>query len=367
MKIVIDARGLRTSTGRYDDQLLRHLQLLDTENEYFVLLRSKDVEGWDISNPRFRAVACDVPDFSFAEQSTLLRQIKSLRPDLVHFLRPQQPWLYSGSKVTTIHDLTMLRYRNPNRSYLNFLIKRTVFAGLIKRVMKTSNTLLVPSNFVKEDLLHFARVNSQKIIVTPEGGDQLTAKSQKYVPLERTDFILSAGNPQLHKNLYRLIDAFKLLLQNYSTLQLVLVGKDDKTRAQLKKYVAKKELDRHVLFTGFVGDGQLRWLYEHCRAYIMPSLSEGFSLTGLEAMACGALVVSSNASCLPEVYGEAASYFDPYNTQSMASAIHEALSNPSLREQLVKNGKAQVGKYSWERMAKQTLEAYRLAAKDLDR
>ena len=119
-----------------------------------------------------------------------------------------------------------------------------------------------------------------------------------------------------------------------------------------------------MLFTGFVEDQQLRWLYEHCRAYIFPSLSEGFGLPGLEAMRHNAPVVSSNATCLPEVHGPAAHYFDPRDTQDIADKIHDVLTDDALRKDLIAKGATQVTTFSWSRMAKQTLEVFERVLKD---
>jgi len=110
-----------------------------------------------------------------------------------------------------------------------------------------------------------------------------------------------------------------------------------------------------------VSEGQLRWLYENTAAYIFPSLSEGFGLPGLEAMAHGAPVVSSNATCLPEIYGNAAHYFDPLDINDIANKTNDVLTNSDLRNELIKKGKTQAAKYSWQQMAKQTLEVYKKA------
>src|SRR5204862_1951277 len=112
------------------------------------------------------------------------------------------------------------------------------------------------------------------------------------------------------------------------------------------------------VFTGFLREGQLRWLYENCAAYVVPSLSEGFGLPGLEAMAHGAPVVSSNATCLPEIYGEAAQYFDPLSVEAITEAINEVLTRQDVRAALTSAGKERVKKFSWQRMAEQTLEVY---------
>jgi glycosyltransferase involved in cell wall biosynthesis len=163
-----------------------------------------------------------------------------------------------------------------------------------------------------------------------------------------------------HKNLGRLIDAFVVLQKTYPELVLVLAGKKDANYARHEERVRREGI-YNVVFTGFVSEGQLRWLYENCAVYVFPSLSEGFGLPGLEAMVHGAPVVSSNATCLPEVYGEAAHYFDPLDTSDMAAKIGEVLYDEALRSNLIKKGKEQAAKYSWRRTAEQTLEVYEKA------
>ena len=167
------------------------------------------------------------------------------------------------------------------------------------------------------------------------------------------------GRPTPHKNLERLVEAFEILNQEREDLFLVLAGKNDKNYQRIKRLVDSKNLTSQVIFTDFVSEGQLRWLYENCQAYIFPSLSEGFGLPGLEAMIHGAPVVSSNATCLPEIYGDAAHYFNPLDVEDMAEKINEVISDNTLRQRLVKTGHAQAARYSWQKTARQTLEIYK--------
>jgi glycosyltransferase involved in cell wall biosynthesis len=142
-----------------------------------------------------------------------------------------------------------------------------------------------------------------------------------------------------------------------------LAGKKDVLYERYEQEVQKRGL-KNVTFTGFVNEGQLRWLYEHTLVYVFPSLSEGFGLPGLEAMAADAPVASSNTTCLPEIYGDAAYYFNPLSVDDMASKINDVLSNTKLREDLITKGHSQVKKYSWSKMATQTLDIYNQILKD---
>ena len=168
------------------------------------------------------------------------------------------------------------------------------------------------------------------------------------------------GRPLPHKNLGRLIEAFALLQEKHPELYLVLAGKKDAAYEQHERAINERGI-RNVVFTDFIDDAQLRWLYENCRAYVFPSLSEGFGLPALEAMLHGAPVVSSNATSLPQVCGDAAHFFDPLSVEDMVAKIDDVLSDDKLRKDLIARGKNQVKKFSWERMARQTLEVYEKA------
>ncbi|MDB5181485.1 MAG: glycosyl transferase family 1 [Candidatus Saccharibacteria bacterium] len=359
-KIVIDARELRTSTGRYIERLLEHLQDVDNNlsHRYYVLLKPKDMDSWDPKSKRFTKVASPYKEFTFAEQIGLAIQLYRLKPDLVHFGMTQQPILYLRKAVTTIHDLTTVRFTNPAKNKLVFKVKQWVYERVIKIVAFKSQHLIVPTEFVKEDVAKFTRTNSRKITVTLEAGDSIGANPEKVAELEGKQFIMYVGRPTPHKNLGRLIDAFEILKQSRPDLVLVLAGRKDVLYRRHERTVKKRGIE-DVVFTDFISDGQLRWLYEHTAAYVFPSLSEGFGLPGLEAMSHGAPVVSSDATCLPEVYGEAANYFNPLDATDMATKIADVLDKDDLRKTLIKKGKTQAGKYSWKRMAEQTLEVYK--------
>ena len=127
---------------------------------------------------------------------------------------------------------------------------------------------------------------------------------------------------------------------------------------KLEARIARSPAKENIKVLGFVSDTELKWLYQKAACYVLPSLSEGFGLPGLEAMAHGCPLVSSNATCLPEIYGDAALYFNPLNTDDMVLKIERLLKNPDLAKELVAKGHKQLAKYSWQRMAEQTLQIY---------
>jgi glycosyltransferase involved in cell wall biosynthesis len=359
-KIVIDARTLRTSTGRYVERLLYYLQEIDTDlsHRYVVLLKLKDMDSWEPKSKRFTKVACPYKEFTFAEQVGLFGQLIKIGPNLTHFAMVQQPILYQGKVVTTMHDLTTLRFDNPSKNSFVFRAKQRVYRWVNYISAHKSKAIIVPSEYVKDDVARAMGVNSRKITVIYEAGTLIEDDAETIEELIDKQFIMYVGRPNPHKNLDRLIEAFSLLKAEMPELHLVLAGKRDSLYKHHARAVEEKEIP-DVHFTGRISDGRLRWLYEHTAAYVFPSLSEGFGLPGLEAMAHGAPVVSSNATALPEIYGDAAQYFDPLDTEAMAQAIKSVLNRPALREKLIEAGCEQVKKYSWKRMAEQTLDIYK--------
>lgn len=365
-RIVIDARELRTSTGRYIERLLNYLQEVDTNKNhlYFVLLKPEDIDGWKPKNKRFTPVACKYKEFTFAEQIGLLFQLYKLRPSIVHFGMTQQPILYLGRTVTTIHDLTTVRYVNPSKNRLVFKIKQFVYKGVVKIAARKSSRVITPTEYVKDDVAKFAHINSRKVTVTHESADIFDDKPYPIPELEGKDYIMFNGRPLPHKNLRRLIKAFAIVQEKHPELLLVIAGKKDRSHRSYMSLVKKLGLEEKVIFTDYIPDGQLRWAMENTKAYVYPSLSEGFGLPGLEAMLYGAPLISSNATCLPEVYGDAAEYIDPYSVDDIAKKIQKILKNEKRRQELITAGKKQVKKYSWKRMAEQTLDVYTSILKD---
>jgi glycosyltransferase involved in cell wall biosynthesis len=315
------------------------------------------MDSWGPASSNFQKVVCPYKEFSFSEQLDFKRQLDKLKADLVHFPMTQQPARYKGKVVTTINDLTTTRFTNPSKNRLGFWLKQRVYIWLTRHVAKKSEALITYSQFVKDDVVRFAKVSPEKITVIPLAADPIEDKPEPLHALADKRFIMYVGRPLPHKNLERLIEAFVKIKATHPDVVLVLAGKKDPVYRQIESDVARRTI-KNVIFTDYVTEGRLRWLYENCSAYVFPSLSEGFGLPGLEAMIHGAPVVSSNATCLPEVYGDAAHYFDPTDIQAMADAINEVLTDKDLRLKLTKSGHDQAAKYSWEQTAAQTLAIY---------
>jgi len=359
-KIVIDARELRTTTGRYVERLLHYLQQVDSGHEYIVLLTPKDFAGWEPTNPNFKKLETPYKEFSFGEQLGFCMQITKLHADLVFFPMVQQPVWYRGRVVTTMQDLTTIRFRNPTKNWLVFTIKREVYKWVNKRVVKKSTLLIAPTQFVADDVVDYTGVDPAKFTVTLESADYVPGEPEPIPTLVGKQFVMYLGRPLPHKNLWRFVEAYQLLKEKNPDLLLVLAGRKDIHYQNIEQR-AKAAGIEGIFFTDYISDEALKWLYQNCAAYVFPSLSEGFGLPALEAMRHGAPVVSSNATCLPEVYGDAAHYFDPLDIHDMADKIQDVLHDKKLRASLIKKGEQRAKSYSWKRMAEQTMGVFKKA------
>lgn len=360
MHIVIDARNRRASTGRYTDRLIQHLQDIDGENNYTLLLQSSD--PFEPRSDNFSTKPCNFPQFSFnpLDQIRFAWQLYRLKPDLVHFTMTQQPVLYFGNIVTTTHDLTMLRFTRASRFpvWLHAIGIR-LYSFLFWQAHKKSKKIIVPSQFVADDLATHQPFTKNKIVLTYESSEPpITAPAKKLDGVDKP-FIFHVGSPFPHKNIQRLIKSFEILNASQPELKLILPGKIlGRFKNALEAWITVSPAKDSIVVPGFISDEELKWLYENAECYVLPSLSEGFGLPGLEAMAHGCPVASSNATCLPEVYQDAALYFDPIDPTDIAEKVQAIIDNPKLAKDLVAKGHKLLPKYSWRQMAKETHAVY---------
>lgn len=361
MKIAIDARIINSGTGRYIERLLHYLEELDKTNEYLILVRRADLNFYKPHNPNFKIIEAEFADYSFSEQLGLNRLLRQLKPDLVHFCMPQQPLLYTKPAITSVLDLNLLRItQNDTMNWLELRVKKGIFAALLWIVAHRTKHVLTISNYTKQDLLRFSRINTNKVTVAYLGADPVSAKAEPVAAYKDMPFILYVGRAEPYKNNRGLMQAHQQLLKNHPNLRLVIVGRKDEMRQADMQWASANHFN-NIDFLGFVSDEQLAWLYQNCRAYIVPSLMEGFGMPGLEAMTYGAPVASSNTSCLPEVYGDGAIYFDPHSTDDMVRVIGKLIINDTERAELSAKGKQQAAKYSWQRFAQTVYQLYQAA------
>ncbi|PIR74549.1 MAG: hypothetical protein COU35_01900 [Candidatus Magasanikbacteria bacterium CG10_big_fil_rev_8_21_14_0_10_47_10] len=351
MRIGIDARmmGKGYGLGRYVEELVAQLQQMESDHE-FVFLQP------------------DISWYSIEEQFKMPSVIKKAQVDLMHFPHWNVPFFYRGPFVVTIHDLTMYHYPRPEATTLGpilFWIKDVAHRMLIRRVVRKAKHIIVASEFTKQDVHSTLGVPLDKMTVIYQApfckaheADNTTHDFAKY-GIDKP-FVLYVGAAYPHKNLERLLEAWKIVEDEYTDqYQLVLAGKENYFWTRLRSSIAERQSIKYI---GFVPDEDLTLLYKRASLFVFPSLYEGFGLPPLEAMAHDVPVVSANSSCLPEVLGEGALYFNPEDIHHIARMIYQGLTDEDVRAELRANAGRELSRYTARNFGLQTMNVYTLAA-----
>lgn len=357
MKIGIDARNDGTGVGRYTFSLIRELAEIDRENEYVLFLNRERFATYAAPGPNFRTVEAGIPWFTLREQLALPRLVERERLDLVHYPNVTVPLLSATPFVVTVHDLNYLDAGATARS----AARRAGYRLELAKVRR-ARRLIAVSEHTRGTLVRALRVDPARVAVTYEAADAPGAVEPDTGVLARhgleVPFFLYVGAAYPYKNLAGLIDAFAHVSGEQ---RLVLAGDHEDFGPELRTRAADLGLAGRVVFPGPVSEAELAALYGGALAYVFVSLSEGFGLPGLEAMAAGVPVIAARAGSLPEVYADAARYCDPLDTGSIAAALTEIAEDEELRSRLVALGRQRAGEFSWRRTAEQTLAVYREA------
>jgi glycosyltransferase involved in cell wall biosynthesis len=355
-----------TGIGRYVYELTDHLFRIDHKNNYVLFFNEPEYSKFKSDRPNVKKVLVNASHYSLGEQTRFLRVLNKENLDLMHFTHFNAPVFYRRPSVVTIHDLTLSFF--PGKKMASHL-HRFAYHLTIKSAVKKAKRIITVSLNTKKDLQRLLKTPSEKISVIYEG------VHEKFKPLADSDFIREIKNkyrldkPYLlytgvwrsHKNLPNLIKAFQILKKDYDFEgTLVITGRQDPLYApEIIDHAVALEVDDDVVFTGMVPEEEIVPLYNGALAYVFPSFYEGFGLSPLEAMQCGIPVVVSSSSCIPEVCGpENALYFDPKDPQDIADKTWQVITDPALRRQLIQNGLNHVKKFSWQKMAKETLAVY---------
>jgi len=299
MRIAIDARKLRDfGIGTYLRNILMELSRLDRDTEYVVLCRPDDVGSGDVLGSNFRMVPEPSAPYSVAEQFKIPMSLIREGVQLVHEPHYVLPPLVRCRSVVTIHDCIHLMFPEylPNRLAYYYA------KGSMWTASKKADRILTVSEASKTDILRFFNVPPDKVEVIYNAIDErfLAPADPERMELARQrfqlahPFVLYVGNIKPHKNLERLVDAFgRARAQGLGELQLVVIGDEISKYPPLRQAVHRHRLDKAVRFFGFQPPATLTAFYRLARAFVFPSLYEGFGLPPLEAMACGTPVVST--------------------------------------------------------------------------
>jgi glycosyltransferase involved in cell wall biosynthesis len=364
MRIGVDARIAHYSRGgirSYVVHLLNALTAVDEEREYHILRSRKEPET-SSSGPNFHRVACWTPCHHRFERWMLGIEISRLDLDLLHSPDFIPPAFGYDRSVITIHDLNFLYYPRfltaDSRRYYNEQIEWAV---------QRTDHILADSHATKTDLTSVLGVSSERITVihlaadpsfrpVPEAEARRIASQYELEP----GFLLFVGTLEPRKNVPGLLHAYRILLDQQVTAEpLVLVGGKGWLYEEIFERVEALQLSDQVRFLHGVPDADLPGLYSAASVLTTPSFYEGFGLPALEAMSCGTPVVVADRASLPEVVGDAGVLVDPEDPETIAEGVKRVLTDEGLRGGLEARGLERASHFSWDRVARETLEVYR--------
>ncbi|MFQ6057984.1 MAG: glycosyltransferase family 4 protein [Anaerolineae bacterium] len=366
VRYVLDARAATShfpGIGRYVINLARAMTPLLGGDERLVLLRDPtQLSPWDLkalAGERVQVIDVPLSPFSPRQQWGIPRLLRRCQAGLYHSPYYSMPYLPGVPTVLTVYDLIPLRYPQ----YVSAQA-RLLFRWMTALALRAAAYVIAISQVTRRDLLTTYHPPSERVTAIPLAADPAfrpqspEAVTALRVRLNLPDqYVLYLGINKPHKNLVRLIEAWAAI-----SYQLVVAGYWDPRYPQAQERARQLSLEGCVRFLGPVAEEDLPALYSGATCFVFPSLYEGFGLPVLEAMSCGAPVVCSDTSSLPEIVGGAALTFDPLDVTEMAAKIEEALGDEALRGEMREQGLRQAAKFSWERTARETLRVYREAA-----
>jgi glycosyltransferase involved in cell wall biosynthesis len=356
-------------TESYLRNLIRAYQELDRENDFYVFTNVENTGTFQLRSSNFVEVPCAVnavnrPARILWEQIALPLQVARAHVDVLHSPGYTAPVLTSAASVVTIHDLNYHYF--PEDWTTSGLWANRI---LIPAVAHSATRVLTISHSSALAITQVLRVPTSKVDVVYHGVD---GNLPPPVPGEEArardrfgltgPFLLSVTASHPHKNLDGLVSAYELLCAEWDAPPtLVIVGIKGRQQDALERRLKASASRGRVVLTGWIEGETLAALYRAAHLFVFPSKYEGFGFPVLEAMACDVPVVSSVATSLAELVGDAGVVFDPESPRSMAQAIRSTWENHALRQTLVERGRAQAARFTWRRAAEQTLECYRRA------
>ena len=360
MKIGLDGNEAnieyRVGSGKYVYELIKQFSQ-NKKYEFEVFLKQNPLSDFPKESKNFKYKVFG-PKFLWTQFALPMHLIFGKRPDLFFSMSHYGPRFSPAAYVITIFDLSYLHY--PELFRKNDLYQLTNWT---KHSIKGAKHIFAISKSTKGDIIKNYGVDPSKITVTYIGYDKNLFKPQPKEKIQKVkkkykvsgDYIIFVGTLQPRKNIEGLLKAFSNLKSDIGNLKLVIVGCKGWLYDSIFEKVKSLRLEAKVIFTGYVTDSDLPALISGAKAYVLPSLWEGFGIPVIEAQACGVPVVVSNISSLPEILADSGILVDPQKTDSIAEGIKKAL-NEKMRTDLVKKGFENIKRFSWEKCAKETLQ-----------
>ncbi len=367
MKIAIDARGVNlykgTGIGTYTEALIKNLLKIDNENQYILYWCGNEYKDFKKDNSEI--ILSSKKHQRFFEANYFPYYNHKEKIDLYHVPQNGLGLEHSLGKnnICTIHDLIpYLMPETVGKGYLKSFLRK------IPQVIEKSTKIITVSQYSKEDIIRFFPWYPEKdIYVIPLAAKEIFKPqeksycSRKLYELFNIDkpYILYLGGFSPRKNVRGVINSFKKIYKSLNNDHYLIIGGALRDEGEsLYKEVMESPIKDKVKFLGYLDEEQLPYLYSNCSVFIYPSFYEGFGLPPLEAMSCGAPVIASNTTSIPEVIGDSGIMVNPNKADELSEAIVKVVNDPELRLSLSKKGLERSHLFSWSNTAIKTLEVY---------
>ncbi len=346
----------RVGSSEFCYQLLMALSKVENKNKYFIYLPVEPTSDMpkETSNWKYEVIKSK----KIWTITALGKKLIKNNDKLDVFFSPTHyvPFMFSIPTVISILDVSYIHF--PKLFNNKDLIKLKYWG---KYSIGRSKKIITISESSKSDIIKTYQLNSETVEVVYPGVKNDLNKSKKELSMDDLSknfgvdekYILFVGTLQPRKNIVRLIEAFSKIDSN---VLLVIIGRKGWQFEEILDAPNKFEVKERVIFLENIVDEDLPAFYENAEFFILPSLYEGFGLPVLEAMKYDCPVITSNVSSLPEAGGNAALYVDPKDTDDISKNMQKLLDDKELRSELVKKGKEQIKKFSWQQSAKDTLK-----------
>lgn len=360
MNIGIDAtivRGDRiTGIERYVIELINNLAKINHTDNFEIFCHRKGTKYFDSLTQNFTIKVSPFMDRILTEQLWLPIVIQKSSIDLIHITNLAPSYLIRKRSVITVHDAVPWRYRDTLSKGMKYYSE-----PILKKFLKYRHpNIITVSDFSKKEISSILKINENKIHTIYNGKNKkFSTVGSGFIKKVKNrygiydDYLITIGTIEPRKNLQNLIHAFEKISKKTS-LKMVIVGRN----GWQKDLEISENLNKRVIFTGFISDADLVPLIAGAIAFLFPSIYEGFGLPLIEAQSCGTPCIVSKESSLPEIAGKSAIYFDPFNINSISKAIENTINNPDLLNLLCTKGINNSKKYSWEKCAEESNTYY---------
>lgn len=371
MKIAIEAQRLYRKKKHGMDivalELIRHLQKIDAENEYFILVKPDEDNRILKETGNFHIIEIPGSSYPVWEQISLPRALKKIKPDILHCTANTAPLNTKTPLVLTLHDIIFMdpigmgkgnsyqRYGNAYRKWL------------VPRILNRCSKIITVSDFEKHKIEQyfslrkgqvqtvynafsdsFGRIEDQKLLQKYREKYQLPDK-----------FVLFLGNTDPKKNAQNVLKGFKAFFHKMGGhVSLVMPDADRLLLDSIFNDKSDLEIRKAIHLTGYIPNEELVYIYNMASMFLYPSLYESFGIPILEAMACGTPVLTSNVAAMPEIAGNAAKLLNPSKPLELAEAMELLLTNAQLRQGFINAGLQRINSFSWENTARNVLAIY---------